>query len=673
MPRRAAARRGCRASRPRTRRAPSATRTGCSSRPRAGSRSDRCSSARDPPRLGVDVRRPATDEAAESDAAVGGELDGEARGRADRDENRATGDGGFLHELEREPATHAEHMLRERQEVLPERPADDLVQRVVAADVLARAQELAARGEEPRRVQSARDREAGLRLAQTVGEPGDERERHAELRVDARRLERALAADAARRRREETPLQASRIEAGRVHLDRVGGEVVGEPRARRAQSLREAEPERELLVVAGSTHRHRDRPAPDADLERLLDGHLVSLLDPAGKPGHIDGGGRVGRHVHRRSVNAYDRRVRVLVLGSGGREHALAWALARDASVEELHAAPGNPGIAALATCHPVRADDHAAVASLARELAAGLVVVGPEAPLVAGLADDLRQRGIVVFGPSAAAARIEGSKVFAKEVMEAAGVRTARTLAVARPPCVVKADGLASGKGVWVCRTEEELDAALRSAQALGQPFHVEELLEGAELSLFAVAVGTAAVALPPARDFKRIGDGDTGPNTGGMGSFSPLPDVPDAAATEILETVHLPVLRELARRGTPFHGLLYAGLMRTGDTYSVIEFNCRFGDPETQSLLPRLEGDLLPLLLGDLPREPAVAARAAVTVVLAARDYPARSDDRGTAIVGVEEAAATGALVLHAGTALHEGRLVTNGGRILNVVARR
>ncbi len=362
--------------------------------------------------------------------------------------------------------------------------------------------------------------------------------------------------------------------------------------------------------------------------------------------------------------------MRALIVGSGGREHALAWALSRSDSVDELHAAPGNPGIATLAHCHPVRADDHAAIVSLARELRTDLVVVGPEAPLVAGMADELRHRGVAVFGPSAAAARIEGSKAFAKEVMEAAGVPTARALPVARPPCVVKVDGLAAGKGVWVCRSQDELDAGLRAAQALGQPFHVEELLEGPELSLFAVAAGESAVAFPPARDYKRIGDRDTGPNTGGVGSFSPLPDVADEEAPEILETVHLPVLRELAHRGAPFQGLLYAGLMRTDDGLRVIEFNCRFGDPETQSLLPRLESDLLPLLAGDLSQKPEVADRAAVTVVLAAPDYPARSDYSGTPIEGVEEAEATGALVLHAGTALHDGRLVTNGGRILNVV---
>ena len=349
-------------------------------------------------------------------------------------------------------------------------------------------------------------------------------------------------------------------------------------------------------------------------------------------------------------------------MGSGGREHALAWAIARSPSLTELHAAPGNPGIAKLAQCHPVRTDD---VASLAAELRVDLVVVGPEAPLVAGLADELRARGITTFGPSAAAAQIEGSKAFAKDVMDAAGVANARTLPVAKPPCVVKADGLAAGKGVWVCHTQAELDAALA---AVGPPFHVEELLEGPELSLFAIAAGEEAVPLPPARDFKRIGDGDTGPNTGGMGSFSPLPDVADDEIEHILDVVHRPVLHELARRGTPFHGLLYAGLMRTADGLRVIEFNCRFGDPETQSLLPRLDSDLLPLLAGDLTT-PQLSPRAAVTVVLAGGAYPERGDT-GTPIEGIEDAEAAGALVFHAGTALQDGRLVTNGGRILNVV---
>jgi phosphoribosylamine--glycine ligase len=367
--------------------------------------------------------------------------------------------------------------------------------------------------------------------------------------------------------------------------------------------------------------------------------------------------------------------VKVLVVGSGGREHALAWALARSNGVTELHAAPGNPGIAALAVCHPVRAGDPATLVPLAAELGVDLVVVGPELPLVAGLADALRRRGIAVFGPSRAAAQIEGSKGFAKEVMEDAGVPTARNLSVARPPCVVKADGLAAGKGVWVCHTHDELDAGLRAAKTLGQPFYVEELLEGPEVSLFALCDGTTAVPLPAAQDYKRIGDGNEGPNTGGMGSYSPVPRLPAAEVAELVDELCRPVLAELARRRAPFTGVLFAGLMLTGDGPRVLEFNCRFGDPETQSLLPLLEGDLLEALAaaaaGELRGIALTASeRAAVTIVLAARDYPERGDV-GTPIAGVEDAEAAGALVFHAGTALHEGRLVTNGGRILGVTA--
>jgi phosphoribosylamine--glycine ligase len=311
----------------------------------------------------------------------------------------------------------------------------------------------------------------------------------------------------------------------------------------------------------------------------------------------------------------------------------------------------------------------------LARELDVDLVVVGPEAPLVAGLADELRARGVQVFGPSAAAARLEGSKSFSKEVMDAAGVPTARTLAVARPPCVVKADGLAAGKGVWVCRTQAELDAGLRAAESLGQAFHVEEMLEGEEVSVFALCDGRTALALPAVQDYKRIGDGDEGPNTGGMGSYSPVPLLSDAEVEALVERVHRPVLAELSQRRTPFRGALFAGLMLTADGPRVLEFNCRLGDPETQSLLPRLEGDLLDALAasagGDLPGvELAVSERAAVTVVLAAADYPEQGDT-GTPIDGVADAEALGALVFHAGTALQDGRLVTNGGRILGVTA--
>ena len=363
----------------------------------------------------------------------------------------------------------------------------------------------------------------------------------------------------------------------------------------------------------------------------------------------------------------------MLVVGSGGREHALTWALARSPGVTDLHAAPGNPGIASLASCHPVRADDSSSLVPLAVELEADLVVIGPEAPLVAGLADELRLRGVSVFGPSAAAARLEGSKSFAKDVLDAAGVPTARTLAVARPPCVVKADGLAAGKGVWVCTTEDELDAGLRAAEALGQPFHVEELLEGEEVSVFALCDGRTALTLPAAQDYKRIGDGDEGPNTGGMGSYSPVSRLSDADVDELVDLVHRPVLAELVKRGTPFRGALFAGLMLTGDGPRVLEFNCRFGDPETQSLMPRIEGDLLAALAaaagGDLRGVELTASKeCAVTLVLAAPDYPERGDS-GTPIEGVAAAEETGAHVFHAGTALQDGRLVTNGGRILNV----
>jgi phosphoribosylamine--glycine ligase len=365
--------------------------------------------------------------------------------------------------------------------------------------------------------------------------------------------------------------------------------------------------------------------------------------------------------------------VKVLVVGSGGREHALAWKLAQSDNCDELHAAPGNPGIASVGQCHPVRAEDGEGLLAFCGEHEIDLVVVGPEAPLVAGLADQLRHAGVSVFGPSAAAARIEGSKSFAKEVMAAAGVPTAASLSVARAPCVVKVDGLAAGKGVFVCRTQEELDAGLLEAGGRGESLVIEELLEGEELSLFAVCDGRQALPLAPARDFKRVGDGDTGPNTGGMGAYSPVPNVGAPEVEELLEQVHRPVLTELAKRGSPFVGLLYAGLMMTDAGPRVLEFNCRFGDPETQALVPRLEGDLLALLheaaIGRLGGSVVKAAsKAAVTIVLAAADYPS-AGDVGTPIDGIAEAEASGALVFHAGTARRADRLVTNGGRILNV----
>jgi phosphoribosylamine--glycine ligase len=365
----------------------------------------------------------------------------------------------------------------------------------------------------------------------------------------------------------------------------------------------------------------------------------------------------------------------VLVVGSGGREHALAWKLAQSADLGELHAAPGNPGIARHATCHPVRAEDAESLLGLCRQCGIDLVVIGPEAPLVSGVADDLRHGGVTVFGPSGAAAMIEGSKSFAKDVMKSAGVPTARELVEPVAPCVIKADGLAAGKGVFVCRTDAEVEAAWPRAQALGDRVVVEELLEGEEVSLFALCDGAAAVALPAAQDAKRLRDGDEGPNTGGMGAYAPVPFLSARDREELVEAVHGPVLEELAKRGSPFVGLLYAGLMLTEDGARTLEFNCRFGDPETQAILPLLEGDLLDALAGAAGGDLAgasvdVADGAAATVVLAAPGYP-DAPEVGSALSGLEEAEAAGGLVFHAGTALRDGALLSAGGRVLNVTA--
>jgi phosphoribosylamine--glycine ligase len=320
-----------------------------------------------------------------------------------------------------------------------------------------------------------------------------------------------------------------------------------------------------------------------------------------------------------------------------------------------------------------VRADDGDGLLALALTLEIDLVVIGPEAPLVAGVADVLRQNGVAVFGPGADAAQIEGSKTFAKDVLRAAGVRTAETLAVARAPCVLKANGLASGKGVFVCRTSAELDAALPAVEALGQGVVIEELLEGPEVSVFALSDGRRVVPIGAAQDFKRVGDGDAGPNTGGMGAYSPVPEID---TDQLVAEIHAPVLEELARRGAPFVGCLFAGLMITESGPYVLEFNARFGDPETQVLMPRIDGDLLGALSaaarGDLSTTDVdLTPRSAVTVVLTAPDYPAHSDYRGAPIDGLEAAAATGAIVFHGGTAARDGRVVTNGGRILSVTS--
>ena len=388
--------------------------------------------------------------------------------------------------------------------------------------------------------------------------------------------------------------------------------------------------------------------------------------------------GGVGAHLD-------SRHVKTLVIGTGGREHALALALSRDPSVTEVHAAPGNPGIAAVATLHPVDPMDGAAVAELAANLGVDLVVVGPEAPLVAGVADAVRARGISCFGPSAEAAQLEGSKAFAKDVMAAAEVPTAlahvcttdeqaaAALDDFGPPYVVKDDGLAAGKGVVVT---DDRAAALAHASACDQVL-IEEYLDGPEVSLFAITDGTTVYPLLPAQDFKRIFDGDEGPNTGGMGAYTPLPWAPVGLVDEVLERVLQPTVDELARRGTVFSGLLYAGLALTSRGVRVVEFNARFGDPETQPLLALLDsplGVLLKAAADGRLREvdpPRWKPGAAVAVVMASAGYP-ESSHSGDVIVGTETLAAEPDVdAIHAGTSLVDGRLVTAGGRVLAVTA--
>ncbi len=373
----------------------------------------------------------------------------------------------------------------------------------------------------------------------------------------------------------------------------------------------------------------------------------------------------------------------VLVVGSGGREHALVLALARDPQILAVHAAPGNPGTAAVATNHPVDAVDGGAVAALAVRLGVDLVVIGPEAPLVAGVADAVRAAGVACFGPSAAAAQLEGSKAFAKDVMAAAGVPTARAhlcttadeVAAALddfgPPYVVKDDGLAAGKGVVV--TSDRAEALAHGVACVRVV--VEEFLDGPEVSLFAVTDGRTVRALQPAQDFKRVGEGDAGPNTGGMGAYTPLPWVPDGLVVEVTRTVLQPTVDELSRRGTPFAGLLYAGLALTSRGTRVIEFNARFGDPETQPLLARLQTPLGGLLhaaaTGTLGAQPELVwgEGAAVAVVLAAGGYPG-TPRAGDVITGLDDHRAD-TLVVQAGTALDpDGHVVSAGGRVLAVV---
>jgi phosphoribosylamine---glycine ligase len=368
--------------------------------------------------------------------------------------------------------------------------------------------------------------------------------------------------------------------------------------------------------------------------------------------------------------------VRVLVIGGGGREHALCLALSRDPDVTALFCAPGNPGIAAVATTFVLtNAVDAAAKAT------ADLVVVGPEVPLVAGVADDLRAAGFAVFGPSGAAAELEGSKAFAKQVMADAGVPTAGHWVASTPaevgavldnlsaPYVVKHDELAAGKGVVV--TDDRAEAERHAA---GHRVVIEEFLDGPEVSVFALTDGTTIVPLLPAQDFKRLGNGDEGPNTGGMGAYAPLRWAPPDLVEEVVETIVRPTIEEMARRGTPFSGLLYVGLALTSSGVKVVEFNVRFGDPETQSVLALLETPLAGLLLatatGTLAECPPLTWRdgAAVTVVIAAAGYPG-APRRGDLITGLDSV--EGVEVAHAGTSYEADRLVTNGGRVLSVTA--
>lgn len=383
--------------------------------------------------------------------------------------------------------------------------------------------------------------------------------------------------------------------------------------------------------------------------------------------------------------------MKVLVVGSGAREHALAWKLSASPLVDQLYAAPGNPGIAQVADCVPIRADATVELADFAESLKVDLTVVGPELPLVLGIRDEFARRGLALFGPTRRAAEVEGSKAFTKRLCQTYGIPTApgevvtsreRAAEVAKKlglPVVLKADGLAAGKGVLLCHTEEELEEGLdrffarREFGAAGERVVVEACLSGEELSFLVITDGTSVWPMPAARDYKRLRDGDEGPNTGGMGAFSPAP-LPRDLASAILSQVIYPALKALAHEGRWYQGVLYAGVMVTADGPKLLEFNCRLGDPEAQVILPRLGGDIAPLLLGVAKGElaspeVAVERQATACVVLASRGYP-QAPETGHPITGVEDAQAAGALVFHAGTAMTNGQLVTAGGRVLSVV---
>ncbi|TMK22665.1 MAG: phosphoribosylamine--glycine ligase [Actinobacteria bacterium] len=387
--------------------------------------------------------------------------------------------------------------------------------------------------------------------------------------------------------------------------------------------------------------------------------------------------------------------MRVLVVGGGGREHALTWKLSQNPTIDKIFAAPGNAGIEEVAHCEPLDVVQSGVVADYVEANSIDLTVVGPEAPLVAGLADELTQRGMRVFGPSKAAARIEGSKAWAKEIMTRAGVPTARSETVATYeegvaaldrfdlPVVVKADGLAAGKGVTVADDRDGAEQALRACLIdlafgeAGATVVIEEFLEGEELSILCITDGRAVVPLVPAQDFKRAQDGDRGPNTGGMGSYSPVPQAPPDIVDRAVREVFEPAIRTLEAEGADYVGCLYGGLMLTKDGPKVLEFNCRFGDPETQAVIPRLDSDLAELFLaateGNLSDyKPIWTADACVVVVLASGGYPGRYKT-GMPIAGLAEAAAIdGVEVFHAGTARRKGAVVTAGGRVLAVSAR-
>lgn len=385
--------------------------------------------------------------------------------------------------------------------------------------------------------------------------------------------------------------------------------------------------------------------------------------------------------------------MKILVIGNGGREHAIVWRLSRDSARPELFCAPGNAGTAALATNLPIGAEDVPALVAWAREHRPDLTVVGPEAPLCAGVADALEAEGLSVFGPRKAAARLEGSKAFSKEVMAAAGVPTARfrvytdsAKAIAELdafgfPVVVKADGLAAGKGVVIAQTRAEAEAALRDMLdggrfgTAGTEVVVEEFLDGEEASVFALCDGERVVLLPAAQDHKRVCDNDEGPNTGGMGAYTPAPIATPEVMRFTKERIVEPVLRELRRRGILYRGVLFCGLMIGSKGVNVLEFNCRFGDPETEAVVPSIASDLAPTLLACAEgclKEDSVRMRggAAATVVMAAPGYPG-SYPKGMEIVGIAEAEAAGCHVFHAGTAVKDGKVVTSGGRVLAVTA--